>query len=153
MGSLKIDESAFDRLAEILKRHALTEIEYRQGDVRIKMSVASSQRVPVDSRTAAEQEQAIEESKSIITEESQNYSDHEGAVRAQMVGTCYLAPEPGARNFVEIGDVVQEGQPILIIEAMKVMNLIKSPKSGKIVHIAVSNSAPVEFGQLLIVIE
>jgi len=70
-----------------------------------------------------------------------------------MVGTVYLAPEPGAANFAKVGDKVREGQTIMIIEAMKVMNPIPAPRSGTVVEIGVANGEPVEYGQLLAVLE
>ena len=70
-----------------------------------------------------------------------------------MVGTVYLSPAPGARPFVEVGSMVQEGQTILIIEAMKTMNQIPAPRSGKVTEILVDDAAPVEYGEPLIVIE
>ena len=70
-----------------------------------------------------------------------------------MVGTCYLAPEPGAKKFIEIGDTVKKGQPLLIIEAMKVMNYIRAKNEGKVINILVKDAQPVEYGQLLLVIE
>jgi acetyl-CoA carboxylase biotin carboxyl carrier protein len=76
-----------------------------------------------------------------------------GAVKSPMVGTVYLSPEPGAPAFVEIGARVSEGQTLLIIEAMKVMNQIRAPRSGKIGRVFVENATPVEFGEPLLVIE
>ena len=70
-----------------------------------------------------------------------------------MVGTAYLAPAPGAANFIDIGSQVKEGQTILIIEAMKTMNQIHAPRAGRITHIFVQNAQPVEFGEPLVVIE
>ncbi|RVJ03949.1 acetyl-CoA carboxylase biotin carboxyl carrier protein, partial [Sinorhizobium meliloti] len=75
------------------------------------------------------------------------------AVTAPMVGTAYLAPAPGSRPFIEVGAVVKEGQTILIIEAMKTMNQIPAPRSGKVTEILVQDAAPVEYGEPLIVIE
>ncbi|MDR3030884.1 MAG: acetyl-CoA carboxylase, biotin carboxyl carrier protein [Holosporales bacterium] len=151
MASFKIDESVFDKLAEILKKHNLTEIEYKDGETKIRMSMAnnSSSVDTIATLGQAPKSISIEAGPPLPTD----FSKHPGALKSPMVGTCYLAPEPGAVNFVSIGDSVQEGQPLLIIEAMKVMNLIKSPKAGKIIHVAVKNSDPIEFGQLLVVIE
>jgi acetyl-CoA carboxylase biotin carboxyl carrier protein len=70
-----------------------------------------------------------------------------------MVGTVYLAPAPGSRNFVEVGATVKEGQTLVIIEAMKTMNQIPSPKSGKVTEILVTDGQPVEYGQPLVIIE
>lgn len=84
---------------------------------------------------------------------TQNYQNHPGAIKSPMVGTCYLSSEPNAPTFVNLGDTIKKGQPLLIIEAMKVMNYIKAPKDGKIVHIAVKDAQPIEYDQLLMVIE
>ncbi len=150
--ALKIDESVFDKLAEVLKKHNLTEVEYKYGDTKIRLSSSNCSQ---NSTPIIQQKTVIEEQTKLIENEQKekDYSNHPGAVKSPMVGTCYMASEPGASPFISLGDSVQEGQPLLIIEAMKVMNLIKSPKAGKVVHIAVSNSDPIEFGQLLVVIE
>ena len=151
MSSIKIDESVFDKLAEVLKKHNLNEIEYKSGETRIRLS-ASGGYVPVAPNNVIQPQ--IQQDSSVAPESKDvGFDKHPGAVKSPMVGTSYLAPEPGASNFISVGDSVQKDQPLLIIEAMKVMNLIKAPKAGKIVHIAVENAAPVEFGQLLVVIE
>jgi acetyl-CoA carboxylase biotin carboxyl carrier protein len=79
--------------------------------------------------------------------------DHPGTVKSPMVGTIYMAPSPGAANFIEIGTAVKEGQTLLIIEAMKTMNQIHAPRSGKITKIFVENGQPVEYGEPLVAIE
>lgn len=149
MSSTKIDEEVFEKLAGILKKHSLSEIEYAYKDSKFRLTSGTyMQNVSNSFVPGAEvSREKVDPPKNIA------YEDHPGSVKSPMVGTVYLAPEPGAANFVAIGDVVQEGQPLLIIEAMKVMNLIKSSRSGKVVHIAISNADPVEFGQLLFVIE
>ncbi|WP_448578315.1 acetyl-CoA carboxylase biotin carboxyl carrier protein, partial [Thermaurantiacus sp.] len=80
-------------------------------------------------------------------------ADHPGLVRSPMVGTAYLAPEPGAPNFAAVGKAVAKGDTLLIIEAMKVMNPIAAPRAGKIAAILVENEQPVEFDQPLVIIE
>ena len=80
-------------------------------------------------------------------------SSHPGAVSSPMVGTAYLAPEPGASPFVSVGDSVSEGQTLLIVEAMKTMNNIPAPQSGKITRILIDDGTPVEFGTPLVIIE
>ncbi|MDR2666677.1 MAG: acetyl-CoA carboxylase, biotin carboxyl carrier protein [Holosporales bacterium] len=155
MPRFEINEAVFDRLAEILKRHSLRELEYHEGNVKIKIVAAVRHEnfyMPASNNLQVDTTQSKTET-ARLDEKSDNYAGHPGAITSPMVGTCYLSPEPGAKNFVAVGDIVHEGQPILIVEAMKVMNLIKAPKSGKVIHIAVSNAAPVEFGQLLLVIE
>lgn len=154
MASFKIDEAVFDKLAEILKKHELSEIECRDGNLHIRIST----NLPGTGMVCAPSmvHQSFTENVNVIPDTTptiSSYENHPGAVRSPMVGTCYLAPEPGAQNFVKVGDNVQEGQPIVIIEAMKVMNLIKAPRSGKVIHIGISNAEPVEYSQLLMVIE
>jgi acetyl-CoA carboxylase biotin carboxyl carrier protein len=78
---------------------------------------------------------------------------HPGAVRAPMVGTVYLTPEPGASPFVSLGDEIREGQTLLIIEAMKVMNPIRAPRGGRLVQLLVNSGDPVEYGELLMIVE
>ncbi|MBX9942925.1 MAG: acetyl-CoA carboxylase, biotin carboxyl carrier protein, partial [Reyranella sp.] len=78
---------------------------------------------------------------------------HPGAVTSPMVGTAYLAPEPGKPNFVSIGDKVAAGQTLLIIEAMKTFNPIKAPKAGTVAQILIDNAQPVEFGEALMIVE
>jgi acetyl-CoA carboxylase biotin carboxyl carrier protein len=155
MPRFKIDEEAFDRLAEILKKHALGEIEYQEGDTKIRIVAATKHEFFENRVSAVQCTDTIQASveKTNHGENADDYTKHPGAITSPIVGTCYLSPEPGAKNFVSVDDTVQEGQPVLIIEAMKVINLIKAPKSGKIVHIAVSDAEPVEFGQLLFVVE
>jgi acetyl-CoA carboxylase biotin carboxyl carrier protein len=79
--------------------------------------------------------------------------DLPGAIKAPMVGTVYLSPQPEAPPFIKVGDTVREGQPLLIIEAMKVMNQIPAPRAGRVTQILVADGTPVEFGQPLLVLE
>ena len=154
MSSLKFDEKVFEKLAAILKTNDLTEIEYNEGETKIRMTRQQVNREIVCSTQQLQTVVQNSNDKRIENEQQpQDYTNHPGAVTAKMVGTCYLAPEPGAKTFVEIGSEVMEGDSLLIIEAMKVMNIIKSPIGGKVVHIAVQDGEPVEFGQLLVVIE
>ena len=81
------------------------------------------------------------------------FASHPGAVKSPMVGTAYLSAQPGSPAFVRVGDTVSAGQPLLIIEAMKVMNQIKAPKAGKVARILVADGNPVEFGQVVVVLE
>jgi acetyl-CoA carboxylase biotin carboxyl carrier protein len=80
-------------------------------------------------------------------------ANHPGAVASPMVGTAFRAPEPGGRPYVEVGDVVRQGQTLLIVEAMKTMNQIPAPRAGKVVRILVEDGQPVEFGELLLIVE
>jgi acetyl-CoA carboxylase biotin carboxyl carrier protein len=140
-------------LAELLSETGLTEIEVETGDMRIKVArqgTAVSAVVPqvAPQAAAASAEQAAEKE-----EAAPAPADHPGGVKSPMVGTAYLAPEPGSANFVKVGDTVSEGQTILIVEAMKTMNPIGAPKAGKVTQILVSNEQPVEFDEVLMIIE
>ena len=136
------DPDLIRSLAALLSETGLTEIEYAVGDCRIRVSrgavAMNSPAVLGPTTLAAEPERA---------------PDLAGAVTAPMVGTAYLAAQPGAPPFVRLGDVVIEGQPLLIIEAMKVMNEIRSPRAGRIAQIFVADAQPVEFGMPLMLIE
>lgn len=150
---MKIDEDAIRKLAELLDETDLTEIEVAEGEQSIRVSrnggnmIAAGYPVaggvaPVATATAADNDAPVEITK-----------DHPGAVVSPMVGTAYLQPEPDAPSFVSSGDQIQEGDTLLIIEAMKVMNPVKAHKSGVVRMISVENGHPVEFGDILMVIE
>ena len=150
MAKPKVDTALIETLAELLQRTGLTEIELAEGDSRIRVarqpqpvlaSVPTLAPVPAPAGPAARDEgHAAPE-------------DHPGAVRAPMVGTVYLTPEPGAPPFITVGAEVSEGQTLLIIEAMKVMNPIRAARSGRIANLLVANGDPVEYGELLLIIE
>lgn len=138
-------------LAELLSETGLTEIEVETGDMRIKVArqdTAVSAVVPQVAAAPAPAEAAPEPK-----EAAPASADHPGGVKSPMVGTAYLAPEPGSANFVKVGDTVSEGQTILIVEAMKTMNPISAPRAGKVTQILISNEQPVEFDEVLMIIE
>ena len=140
-------------LAELLSETGLTEIEVETGDMRIKVArqgAAVSAVVPQVAAAPAAAEAAPEPKEAAPAPAP---ADHPGGVKSPMVGTAYLAPEPGSANFVKVGDTVSEGQTILIVEAMKTMNPIGAPKYGKVTQILVSNEQPVEFDEVLMIIE
>jgi acetyl-CoA carboxylase biotin carboxyl carrier protein len=140
-------------LAELLSETGLTEIEVETGDMRIKVArqgTAVSAVVPQVAAAPAAAEAAPEPKEAAPAPAP---ADHPGGVKSPMVGTAYLAPEPGSANFVKVGDTVSEGQTILIVEAMKTMNPIGAPKSGKVTQILVINEQPVEFDEVLMIIE
>jgi acetyl-CoA carboxylase biotin carboxyl carrier protein len=151
IGKPKVDTALIETLAELLQRTGLTEIELAEGDSRIRVarqpqSVVAS--VPaVVPASAPSGPAASGESAAAAAEE------HPGAVRAPMVGTVYLTPEPGAPPFITVGAEVREGQTLLIIEAMKVMNPLRAARSGRIAKLLVANGDPVEYGELLLIIE
>ena len=144
-------------LADILDDSGLVELEYATDDVEIRLSKVSSQvaAAPVMAAApvaAAPAPQAAAPA-AAPADTSSSDADHAGAMKSPMVGTAYLAPEPGADDFVKVGDSVKSGQTLLIIEAMKVMNPITATESGTVKSILVDNAQPVEYGQPLIVIE
>ncbi|TMM49011.1 acetyl-CoA carboxylase biotin carboxyl carrier protein [Qipengyuania marisflavi] len=142
-------------LAELLAETGLTEIEVEDDDRKIRVARGGSSTTMM----MAPQGQAMSAAAppatpapAPVASEIAAAPDNAAALKSPMVGTVYLAPEPGAADFMQVGDTVKEGQTILIIEAMKVMNPIAADKSGKIEAILVENAQPVEFDQPLVVI-
>ena len=149
-----IDQGLIRDLANILKETDLTEIEVEQDALRIRVSRAApaSMHMPAYGIAAAPAPIAVAASAEAVVP-AVPARDPKNTVTSPMVGTTYLSPAPGARAFVEVGQTVKEGQTILIIEAMKTMNQIPAPRSGKVTEILVTDAQPVEFGEALIVIE
>jgi acetyl-CoA carboxylase biotin carboxyl carrier protein len=143
-----VDPDLIRELAELLNETGLTEIEVEHEDTRIRVA-RTLQAAPV----AAVATPAAVVAAAGGTAAPAAAADHPGAVPSPMVGTAYLAPEPGGKPFVDIGDAVREGQTLLIIEAMKTMNQIPSPKSGTVKQIMVEDGQPVEYGEPLMIIE
>ena len=153
MPKLNVDTSLIETLADLLQRTGLTEIEISEGDARIRVvrePVAAVAHVPHAPRSAPAAQPVPVAAESTARELAES---HPGAVRAPMVGTVYLTPEPGAPPFVSLGDEIREGQTLLIIEAMKVMNPIRAPRGGRLVQLLVNSGDPVEYGELLMIIE
>ena len=146
------DSKTIKEIAELLNDTGLSEIEVETGDLRIRVArqaTAVSAIVPAPAPAPAAAAPAAETAAPAAAAPI----DHPGAVKSPMVGTAYLAAEPGAANFVKIGDQVSAGQTLVIIEAMKTMNPIAAPKAGKIVDILVANEQPVEFDEVLVIVE
>jgi acetyl-CoA carboxylase biotin carboxyl carrier protein len=141
------DADMIRMLAAVIAETGLTEIEYADGDRRIRVA-----RMPAPQVAAAHVAAAAPASAAPAIGAGAD-APPANAVVSPMVGTVYLAAEPGAAPFVKPGDRVAEGQTLLIIEAMKVMNPIKSPRAGTVGQVLVGNSEPVEYGQPLIVID
>ncbi|MFO0293092.1 MAG: acetyl-CoA carboxylase biotin carboxyl carrier protein [Rhodospirillales bacterium] len=141
------DADMIRMLAAVIAETGLTEIEYADGDRRIRVA-----RTPAPQLAAAHVAAAAPASAAPAVGAGAD-APPANAVVSPMVGTVYLAAEPGAAPFVKPGDRVAEGQTLLIIEAMKVMNPIKSPRAGTVGQVLVGNSEPVEYGQPLIVID
>lgn len=152
MAKFEMDTEFVRKLAEILEENDLGEIELADGDRRIRIArptvtyAAAPMTAPSASPAAAASAPAAPAGAGDIAK-------HPGAVKSPMVGTAYLAPEPGKPNFVSIGDKVAAGQTILIIEAMKTFNPIKAPKAGTVMQILIDNAQPVEFGEALMIVE
>lgn len=152
---MRIDAGLVRELAELLSANELSEIEVEDGDrkirVRRELTVAAA---PVQHIVAAPQAASAAPLPAPSAEPTAAAPEPTGdLVRSPMVGTCYLAAEPGAANFVGVGDTVKQGDTLLIVEAMKVMNPIQAPRAGKVTQLLVANAQPVEFDQPLVVIE
>ena len=149
-----LDQKTIRDLAGLLNETGLTEIEYETGEVRIRVSrqATAMTSVPVAAAPAAATAPTPVALEAAAPSKAPDAS-HPGAVTSPMVGTIYLAPEPGAPNFVSAGDSVQEGQTLMLVEAMKTFNEIKAPKGGTVKEIAIENGMPVEYGELLLIIE
>ena len=147
-----IDKVMIRDLAEILNETDLTDIEIEQGDLRIRVSrqITMQAAAPVYSQAPVAAVAPVSAAAPIAAPTS---DPSKNAVPSPMVGTVYMSPAPGARAFIEVGSQVKEGQTLLIIEAMKTMNQISSPRAGTVTSILVTDSQPVEYGEFLVVIE
>jgi acetyl-CoA carboxylase biotin carboxyl carrier protein len=147
-GQPDIDAEAIRELAELLGETGLTEIEIERNGARIRVArhAAAVAHAPVVAAAAPVAAHAP------VAEAPAHKGPHPGAVPSPMVGTVYVAPEPGKPPFVKVGDEVKEGDTLLIVEAMKTMNPIAAPRSGKVHEICVTDAQPVEFGQTLLII-
>lgn len=152
---MNIDKDAIRELAELLNETALTEIEVSDGDRKVRVArapAAAYAQVPsAPVFPIGDPGQSMPATHNIAHPVSA--ADHPGAVISPMVGTAYLSPEPGKPAFVSKGATVKAGDTLMIIEAMKVMNPIKAEKSGIVTQILIEDARPVEFGDVLMVIE
>lgn len=150
--STGVNKDLIRDLAEILNDTNLSDIEVEQGDLRIRVSRQLNAGAPVQT-VFAPSPAAPAAPAAPAPAESAKEDLTKNAVTSPMVGTAYLAPAPGARPFVEVGQKVSEGQTLIIIEAMKTMNQISSPRAGTVKAILVEDAQPVEFGEPLVVVE
>lgn len=153
MSRLPVDVDAIRTLAEILQDTGLTEIEISEKDSRIRVVRAPAviqASVPVAAPPVAAQVVAPPPPH---PSEMTDISHHPGAVKSPMVGVAYLGPEPGAPAYVTAGQAVTAGQTLLLIEAMKTFNQIKAPRNGTISRILITSGVPVEYGEVLMVID
>tara|TARA_B100000959_G_scaffold281956_1_gene347292 strand:- start:1304 stop:1711 length:408 start_codon:yes stop_codon:yes gene_type:complete len=132
---MKINKKTIEELVQYLKEFELSEIEYAEGTTKVKVSRS------INTSTAVASE--VKKKQAVIESDGTN-------ITSPIVGTAYLAPEPGGKNFVEVGQKIKKGQTIMIIEAMKTMNHVPSTQDGTISKILVKDGEPVEFGQPLI---
>ena len=145
-----IDHDLIRELARLLEETGLSEIEFEQDGVRVRVARHLSA-APSAARAPAVEVSSVPSSAPQAA--PNDLAKHPGAVTSPMVGTAYVAPEPGAKAFVEIGSRVAEGETLLIIEAMKTMNQIPAPRAGTVTQILIEDGQPVEFGELLMIIE
>lgn len=150
-----VDADVIRELADLLGETGLTEIEIERKDLRVRVARAAAGAVANVVPAQAVPQPAAPPPAPTAGDSGQDtaLSSHPGTVVSPMVGTAYRAPEPGASPFIEIGSTVTEGQTVMIVEAMKTMNHIPSPRSGKVLQILVEDGQPVEFGEPLVVIE
>ena len=141
-------------LADILDDAGLAELEYETDEVAIRLSrVTSAPPVMAAAPVATAPAAAPVAVAAPAASDGGDLGAHPGALKSPMVGTAYVSPEPGAAAFVAEGDSVKKGQTLLIVEAMKVMNPITAPQDGTVTKILVENAQPIEFGEVLVVIE
>ena len=153
--SVESNTALVKALADILDDVGLAELEYKTDDMAIRLSrVSGAAPVAAVAPIAGPAPTAFPAAPAAPAADSAaDLSAHPGAVTSPMVGTAYISPEPGAAAFVEEGSAVKKGQTLLIVEAMKVMNPITAPTDGTVSKILVKNAQPIEFGEVLVVIE
>jgi acetyl-CoA carboxylase biotin carboxyl carrier protein len=146
-----IDTKLIRKLADILNSTGLTEIEVEQGALRIKVAKQGAPMVsaPVSAPVYAAAPAPAAPALSVAAPAAAKGDP----VKSPMVGTVYLRPQPGADPFIKVGDKVSAGQTLLIVEAMKTMNPIPAPRAGTVVEIVAGDSEPVEFGEVLVILE
>ncbi len=140
---MKINKNIIKELTEYLNEFNLTEIEYTEKDIKVKVSKLSGANVA-----------AVKEIKSEIKSENIKIDNVSGTeVPSPIIGTAYLAPEPGGKKFVEVGKKINKGDTIMIVEAMKTMNHVPSPIAGTVKKICVEDGQPVEYGHTIAIID
>jgi acetyl-CoA carboxylase biotin carboxyl carrier protein len=145
------DAELIRELAGLLDETSLTEIELERAGLRVR--VARNVTVAAAVPSALPQATVPVVAAATAASASADLSKHQGVVPSPMVGTAYWAPEPGAKPFIEVGSKVSVGQTLIIIEAMKTMNQIPSPRAGTVTQILIEDGQPVEFGEPLVIIE
>lgn len=155
MPKANINADVVRNLAALLDETGLTEIEYETGTLRVRVSrqggVAMATAAPVAAPAVGAER--LPSRDDALSAAPAGDTTPAGAITSPMVGTVYTAPEPGAGDFVKIGDSVSEGQTLLLIEAMKTFNEIRAPRAGTVTNVLIANEQPVEFGDVLMVVE
>jgi acetyl-CoA carboxylase biotin carboxyl carrier protein len=155
-GGIQFDPEAIRKLAEILRETDLTEIELSEKDALIRVArilPAVTMAAPVAAPAMAMPAPAPAEAAPATTDPAEFDLKNPGLVTSPMVGVAYLAPEPGAATFIQLGAKVTQGQTLLLIEAMKTFNQIKAPRGGTVTRILIESGTPVEYGEPLVLVE
>ena len=142
---MKIDKKLIKELVDNLEEFNLSELEYQEGEKKIKVSRASK---GVVSQNISDK--LVSSNKAVLKNDEQVDGTR---IKSPIIGTAYLAPEPGGKKFAQVGESIKKGQTIMIVEAMKTMNHIPSPSDGVVKKILVYDGQPVEFGQTLVIIK
>ena len=140
---MKIDKKLIKELVDNLDEFKLSELEYQSGETKIKVSKLVE--MPSTNKMSENQ---ISNKKNLLSDEVEGVT-----IKSPIIGTAYLSPEPGAKQFIKIGDKIKKGQTIMIVEAMKTMNHVPSTQDGEVKNILVKDGQPVEFGQNLILLK
>ncbi len=141
---MKINKNIIKELNDYLEEFNLTEIEYTEKDIKVKVSKSNFSSDIKISSTNSETNNNINQEK--------NLQDKSKTISSPIIGTAYLAPEPGGKKFIEVGQKIKKGDTVMIVEAMKTMNHVPSPISGTVKEISVEDGQPVEFGQTLVIL-
>ena len=152
-GKRVVDQDLIRELAKLLKETELTEIEIEQEGLRVRVARPLVNGVLPSGAQAPSAGPSAPLTPAAVTAAEPDLSKHPGAVISPMVGTVYLAQEPGAAPFVNVGDTIVQGQTLLIVEAMKTMNQIPAPRAGRVARILVQNGQAVEYGEPLVIVE
>ena len=140
---MKINKNIIKELSEYLNEFNLTEIEYTEKDIKVKVSKSSGSHLAT-----------VKEIKSELKTENNKIDNIIGTeVPSPIIGTAYLAPEPGGKKFVEVGKKIDKGDTIMIVEAMKTMNHVPSPVAGTVKKICVEDGQPVEYGHIIAIVD
>jgi acetyl-CoA carboxylase biotin carboxyl carrier protein len=144
-----VDRELIRELAQLLEETGLTEIEFERGGMRVRVARQPQLSSAVLPSPPSPIETVVQGAEGALLDPAK----HPGIITSPMVGTAYLGPEPGARPFVEVGTSVRVGDTLLIVEAMKTMNQIPSPRAGTVIQILIEDGQPVEFGEPLMIVE